>query len=258
MKLEIKRFIQFLNQRYFYIFAILALLLPDLQLRYLVWPKVYGEFFATVVPTVFNLIWISLFFYGSLVLFPKNWGRAIYILIGCVFILFSFAQYIYFGIFEQFFRLSSIGLAGEGGDYLSYALSYMDTRLIVCTLLSILFLVITAIKWRRPNHTGKIAKCMTVIPVLALVSLHIFMQPSLFGESDQDWDSWSKPRVVYSKFNDPNKCIDIVGIYHFAARDFYKTWLEGDKYTEKVTSGEQPPIIAGKQSNSIVMGIKRK
>ncbi len=229
----IKRFLLFLNQRYFYIFAILALFLPDLQLRYLVWPKVYGEFYATVVPFAFNMLWIALFLYGSLVLFPKKLGRIIYIVIGSVFILFSFAQYIYFGIFEQFFRLSSIVLAGEGGDYLSYALAYMDARLIVCTLLSLLFLIITAIRWQRPNHTGRIAKSMTVLPVLALICLHIFMQPTLFGESDQDWDSWSKPRVVYSKFNDANKCIDIVGIYHFTARDFYKTWLEGDKYSEK-------------------------
>ncbi len=233
MKVGIKRFFHFLNQRYFYIFAILALLLPDLQLRYLVWPKVYGEFYATVVPFAFNLMWISLFLYSSLVLFSKKLGRILYILIGSIFILFSFSQYIYFRIFEQFFRLSSIVLAGEGGDYLSYALSYIDARLVVCTLLSVLFLIITAIKWERPNHTGKFAKFLTGLPVLALVCLHIFMQPSLFGESDQDWDSWSKPRVVYSKFNDANKCIDIVGIYHFVARDFYKTWLEADKYTEE-------------------------
>ncbi len=233
MRGELKKFVTFLNQHYFYVFAILALQLPDLQLRYLVWPKVYDEFFSTVIPAAFNLLWIAVLLYGSLVLLPKNWGRTIYILIGCFFIIFSFAQYIYFGIFEQFFRLSSIGLAGEGGDYLSYALSYADKRLIVCTLLSILCLVITAIKWQRPAHTGKIAKCMVFIPILALLCLHIFMQPSLFDESDQDWDSWRKPRVVYSKFNDTNKCIDIVGICHFVARDFYKTWLEGDKYNEK-------------------------
>ena len=68
---------------------------------------------------------------------------------------------------------------------------------------------------------------------LALVGLHIYMQPSLFNESDQDWDSWSKPRVVYNTFNDTNKCIDIVGIYHFVARDFCKTWLVNTIYTEK-------------------------
>ena len=233
MKFDYKKILSFLNKRYFYIFAVFALLIPDLQLRYLVWPKVYDEVFATVIPAAFNLAWIALFLYGSLVLFPKNWGRIIYVIIGTFFILLSFAQYIYFGIFNQFFRLSSIGLAGEGGNYLSYAFTYVDAHLIICSLLSVLFLIITAIKWRRPDHTGKIAKCMTVIPVLVLVGLHIYMQPSLFNESDQDWDSWRRPRVVYSKFNDANKSIDIVGIYHFVARDFYKTWLVKTRYTEE-------------------------
>ncbi len=233
MKIGCKKTFSFINKRYFYIFAVLALLIPDLQLRYLVWPKVYDPLFATVIPALFNLAWISLFLYGSLVLFPKKWGRIIYILIGAFFIILSFSQYVYFGIFNQFFRLNSIGLAGEGGDYLSYAFTHIDIRLIVCSLLSILFLIITAIRWRRPDHTGKTAKYMTVIPVLVLVGLHIFMQPALFNETDQDWDSWSKPRVVYSKFNDTNKSLDIVGIYHFVARDFYKTWLVKTDYTEK-------------------------
>ncbi|MBO5955367.1 MAG: sulfatase-like hydrolase/transferase [Clostridia bacterium] len=225
MKAKWKSFLSFLNRHYFLIFAILGLLLPDLQLRYLVWPKVYGMFYATWVPLAFNLCWIFLFLYGSLVLLPKRWGRILYLSLGGVFVIFSFAQYIYFQIFEQFFRLSGIGLAGEGSDYFSYALSYMDKRLITFTVLSILCLVITGIRWERPVHRGKIAKAMSLVPVLLLVSLHIFMQPDLFGESDQDWNSWSQPRVVYEQFNDANKSLDVAGIYHFAARDFYKTWI---------------------------------
>lgn len=233
MKIEFKKILSSLNKHYFCIFAIFSLLIPDLQLRYLVWPKVYDEVFATVIPAAFTLGWIALFLYSTLVLFPEKWGRIVYVVIGSFFILLSFAQYIYFGIFNQFFRLSSMGLAGEGGNYLSYALTYADARLIICTLLSILSLIITAIRWRRPDHTGKIAKGVTILPVLALVCLHIYMQPALFNESDQDWDSWRKPRVVYSKFNDTNKCIDIVGIYHFVARDFYKTWIFNTNYAEK-------------------------
>lgn len=233
MEANWKKFLSFLNGHYFYVFAILGLLLPDMQLRFLVWPKVYDIFYATVVPLAFTLAWIALLLYGSLVLLTKRWGRIVYLTVGGIFVVFSFAQYIYFQIFEQFFRLSGIGLAGEGGDYLSYALSYMDKRLIFCTVLAILCLVITGIKWKRPTHKGKIAKSMALLPVLALVGLHIFMQPSLFGESDQGWDSWGKPRVVYKEFNDANKSLDVAGIYHFVARDFYKTWLSGSDFSDE-------------------------
>lgn len=233
MKAKVKAMLNFLNEKYFYVFAVVGLFLPDLQLRYLVWPKVYGEVFATAVPFAFNLMWIALLFYGALVLLPKKWGRILYLVFGGAFVFFSFSQYVYFQIFEQFFRISSIGLAGEGGDYLSYAIEHIDTRLIICTLASIFCFVVTAIKWERPKHTGKWAKAMIILPVLGLVALHIFMQPKLFGESDQDWDSWSKPRVVYQEFNDANKCIDIVGIYHFLARDLYKTYFSASKYSEE-------------------------
>ena len=112
VKNRFKKFLGFLNANYFCIFAVVALLLPDLLLRYLVWPKVYDELFATMVPAAFNLVWIFLILYFSLVFLPKNWGRAIFLTIGGIFIVFSFSQYVYFQIFEQFFRLSSIGLAG--------------------------------------------------------------------------------------------------------------------------------------------------
>ncbi len=233
MKASVKKFLAFLNDHYFYIFAVMTLLLPDLQLRYLVWPKVYGEFFATVIPFLFDIAWISLIFYGSLVLLPKNWGRLLFIVISSIFIFFSLAQYIYFQIFEQFFRLESIGLAGEGGDYLSYALSYVDGKLIFCTALSILCLIVTTIRWKRPKHTGKLAKLFVLAPVLATFLLHLFMQPELFGESQDDWDSWSKPRVIYKEFNDANKSLDIAGLYHFAARDFFKTYLTGGDYEKE-------------------------
>lgn len=233
MKASVKRFLAFLNNHYFCIFAVMTLLLPDLLLRYLVWPKVYDEFFATIVPLLFNLAWISLIFYGLLVFLPKNWGRLLFVVISGVFIFFSLAQYIYFQIFEQFFRIESIGLAGEGGDYLSYALSYMDGKLIFCTVLSILCLVVTAIKWKRPQHAGKLAKLFILIPVLSIFLLHLFMQPELFDESQDDWDSWSKPRVIYKEFNDANKSLDIAGLYHFAARDFFKTYLTGGNYEKE-------------------------
>lgn len=228
----------FFNKYFFHLFAVAALLLPDIQLRFLVWPKVYGSngdiaLFAAVIPTLFNLAWIGLFLYFSLVVLPKRWGRILYIILGSIFIFFSFAEYIYFQIFGQFFRLNSIGLAGEGSDYLSYALSHLNGWVLGFTLTSIALLVFAAILWHRPKHTGKIAKVCTLIPVLVMVGLHLFMQPTLFDESEHAWDAWSKPRIIYSQFTDPNKSMDVAGLYQFAARDIYKIYLEGSDYEEE-------------------------
>ncbi len=236
INLSQSRFTGFMKKYCFHLFAVLALLIPDIQLRFLVTPKVYGSnrdiaLFAGIVPTLFNLAWIGLFLWFALAFLPKRWGRIFYILIGCVYIFYSFAQYIYFRIFGQFLRLNSLSVAGEGADYLSYAFSKADGWLICFTLLSILFLVLAAMLWHRPKKHGKIAKVCTVIPVLVLVGLHIYMQPALFNETDVAWDSWSKPRLIYDKFNDPNKAMDVSGLYHFMARDIYEICFADSSYS---------------------------
>ncbi len=233
MKGKLRKILSFFNSYYFCILAVAALLIPDLMLRNLVVPKVYDEFFSIYVPAAFDIAWISLVLFGAMIWLPKKWGRLVFVVFGSIFIIFAFAEYVYFKIFEQFFRLIGIGLAGEGGDYFGYAVSYIDKHLIISTLLSIALLVVAAIRWKRPEKHGVIEKSLTSVPVLVLVLLHIYMQPSLFGESAERWDAWKLPRVVYKQFNDVNKSIDVVGIYHFVARDFYKTWISGGNYSDE-------------------------
>ena len=230
MKSKMKKFAAFLNKNYFYVFAVISLIVPDIMLKYLVWPKVYSEFFATVVPLVFDVCWIFIVLLGALFFLPKNWGRAVFGIIGGFFIILSFAQYIYFQIFNQFFRISSIALASEGGEYFSYAIFYLDVRVGVCTIISLLCLVVTLVRWNPPTFQYKRKRLFALIPVLGLIFMHIYMQPQLFGESDQDWDSWSKPRVIYNEFSDVNKGIDVMGLYQFTARDIYKSAFGGSKY----------------------------
>jgi len=230
--------INILKNCLFYAVAIITLLLPDLQLKFLVTPKLTGEaadiaIYNVIVPTLFDIGWIVLFLYFSKVFLPKRWGRILFVTFGAVFIVFSFSEYVYFQIFGQFFRLCSIGLAGEGGDYLSYAISHVDWWVFLFTLGSVTGLILTAILWERNKRTDKKAKLCVLIPVAGMVLVHILMQPTLFGDDGQDWDSWSKPKVIYDHFTDANKSMDVAGIYHFAFRDFYKTYLVGNKYTEE-------------------------
>ncbi len=215
----------------FYIFAFLALIIPDIQIKQLVISNVYNEGFAAALSTLFSLLWICAIFFTCRLL-PKNAGRIVYTAVGGVFIVFSFAQYIYFQIFDQFFRLQSIGLAGEGGSYFSYAVSHLDIWSFVCTLSAAGCLVATFVKWRSTQKTGIFAKLIILLPVAGLVLTHILLQPQVSEEKELSWDSWGDPRVIYQKFSDPNKSMDIAGIYQFAARDFYKTYMAEGEYSE--------------------------
>lgn len=217
----------------FYIFAVLSLLLPDISLRFLVWPKVYTEPFVTIVPTLFNLAWISTILYFCIAFCSKRVGKIVYSVIFIFFTGLSFSNYIYFQIFEQFFWLKSIALAGEANNYFGYALSYLDWKIAVAVLAAVLFFVITLVLWSKPNRTKPRAKIKILIPISCIFALHIFMQPALFGILDDDWDSWSKPHVIYKQFTDANKSLDVSGLYQYVARDIVKTLFPQNPYGEK-------------------------
>ena len=114
--------IDFLKNNMVYICAVAALLVPDFLLRYLVTPKMFGEPFVTVIPTVMNLFWIGLGLYIFFALLPRRVGRVVFIVFTVMENTLTFSNYIYFKIFGQFFWLSSVGLVGEAGDYVRYAL----------------------------------------------------------------------------------------------------------------------------------------
>lgn len=260
--------IVFLKNNMVYICAVAALLVPDFLLRYLVTPKMFGEPFVTVIPTVMNLFWIGLVLYIFFALLPRRVGRAVFIVFTVMENTLTFSNYIYFKIFGQFFWLSSVGLVGEAGDYVRYALQYIDWKVILFTLVSLAFMTAAAVMWKKPFGRPNLRRALyTLVPVAGIVLMNVFMQPSLFGVLEDDWDSWSKPRVIYKQFTDVNKSFDVAGLYQFVARDLWNTWFphnsyaadeyaEVDKYfaeKSKPTQNEYTGIFEGKNVIAVMM-----
>ncbi|MBE7031495.1 MAG: hypothetical protein E7401_00865 [Ruminococcaceae bacterium] len=248
MKQKFKAFLKFINEYYFLVFAAIALFLPDLLLRALVWPnRPFVELYVGPVAWIFSAVWVFLILFVCTIVLPKKWGRLLYIVTNVFFIILAFCQYVYCGIFEQFFWLKSIALAGEGADYLDYALDYIDIPLVVCTLAAIGALVLAAIRWKKPPLKHKAWWLIALVPVIALGGLNFVMSPELFGDSEDDWDSWRKPRVVYKQFTDVNKSFDVSGLYQFTLRDLLRTVFPVNKYSKEDFKRveeffEQPPV----------------
>ncbi len=232
MKTKLKALMRFFKHNIFILFAFVSFVLPDLQLRWLVLPKVFQEAFVFPASWCFTAAWICLLLLVCLLL-PKKSGRVTYIITASVFIILSLCQYVYFKIFDQFFRIKSIALVGEGAEYLSFAIKYIDEWLLSCTITAILCLVAAALSWRSFSSKNRKWWFLTLVPVVMLSALHIFMQPELHGDSSDDWDSWRKPRVVYKNFNDVNKCLDLCGLYHLTFRDAFDTFVAPDAYGKK-------------------------
>lgn len=234
MKNKLSRISDFMKNSIPYICATAALLVPDFLLRYLVSPKMFTEPYITIIPTMMNLAWISLFVYICFVLLPQRAGKILFAVLAVAANTLAVSNYIYFQIFGQFFWLSSIGLVGEAGDYVKYALQYADKKSVLYTVMSLALTAVALIRLKKRSSKLTVRRGVgAVIPILGITAMHIFMQPALFGVSDNDWDSWSKPRVIYKQFTDVNKSLDVSGLYQFVARDIWNTWFPHNSYSEE-------------------------
>lgn len=250
----------FLKKNSFLILSAIALIIPDFLVRSVIPARIFAEPFNSVIPLLFTVCWASLIIYICRKL-PLKAGRFIYLIIGLVAIILAFSNFIYYKIFGQFFWLSSIGLAGEAGGYIEYAIGYMTLPLLITSLADIALLIFITVKWKKPKQKSmlwiSIAKPAT--PILIITILHVLLQPSVAGVLEDDWDSWSKPQVVYKQFTDVNKSISVSGLYQFVARDFWKTWFptvqyEEAKYAEVDAYFEARPIPQDNEYTDIFKG----
>jgi len=212
---------QTMRKYHFILFCVITLLLPDVCLRGFLHLDVFKEGYVPYVATGFSLLWICFFIALCVFILPKRAGKPIFIIISVFFIVFSFSEYVYYRIFDQFYWMKSVVLAGEGADYLDHAVRQIDFWLLFYTACSVLLLVFSVKHWKSPNLSIKKKVLAICIPVLGLSILHISLHPALHGDSLNQWDSWRKPRAVYQNFTDINKSIEISGIYQFTYLSAY-------------------------------------
>lgn len=222
----------FLKRYHYLILAFLSLLLPDVLLRGLVGATVFSEWYVPIVSWLFSVCWIGLILFVCTVLLPKRIGKIVYAVIALFFAILAVCQYVYFSIFNQFFWIKSIVLASEGTSYIGYAVSNMRAKLVVCTVVSVVSLMLAVIKWRRIRFRNKKRLWLGFVPVAGILAAHLFMQPAIARESANEWDSWNKPRVVYKQFTDANKGFETTGLYQFVLYDTYRTLFGRDTYDE--------------------------
>lgn len=203
------------------LFTALAMLLPDLMLRSLLGSGVFTERYVMIVTSLFSLGWVLFFNVFCWLILPKKVGKTLFVIITVFFSVLSLSECVYYKIFEQFFWLKDISLAGEGADYFDYAIKLIEPTMIAFLIASLLFMIAALITWQRPNIRKRNSILILLLPVIILITTHVCMQPELYGDTTDEWDVWRKPRIVYKNFNDVNKSLEISGIYQFSYLNLY-------------------------------------
>lgn len=233
MKVAFRNIACVLKKYYFILFAVVALVLPDVMLKRLIAPGSFSEGFVSVVADVFTVAWICFIVLFCVFVLPKKWGRIVFLVLSFAFLALAFSEYIYYKIFNQFFWLKSIALAGEGTDYLNYVVTMVNKNQLIMVAVSVLSMILAAVLWQTPAKKSKWRWTCLLAPVLVLVGVHVYLQPALHSDAMNQWDTWRKPRPVYKNFNDVNRSFEITGLYQFTYLNLYTIVFPNERYSEE-------------------------
>lgn len=214
------------NPVWFFLFSVMALLIPDLVLKTKVifvdfrvdesaWLRAW---LCNIVPLLFTVLWIGFFLFLCIWVLPKRAGRITFIVIASLANILMISEFIYYTMFGRFFMLNSIFLANEGMAYMAILHQYISPWLILFTVLSILSLVLSCIYWKKYTIKKRYWPLGFVFIVLIGILNSYMTVSSAEKEDTKIWSTWKRPRYVYSDMADPDRCIRVMGIYQFMVR----------------------------------------
>lgn len=203
-------------------FVAFTFFMVDFSLRFFTrWLGYYSIF--ELAPSLFSLCWIAIFL-TFLSLFPRRIGRIIYAVFYGLWAIYSSIQYVYYLIFNKFFFLSDILHASEGGKYLDYAVNVVDANFFIMLVLFVAmgilgFLFFPYFSQIMNKLKRNILRCSLVI----CACIGMLLIPCLYTEDEQALFFSSK--YEYNQFTNSGFDVEISGLYHYVARDFWKTFF---------------------------------
>lgn len=215
---------------YFIIFGIIALMIPHYLLSDLPKEKVFAKSDVAFVSSMFSLWWAFAIALFCVCIPKKKWGKIAFAFVALVYIALAFGQYVYYLIFGDFFWIKSIFLAGEGATYIKDIINLIDAKIIIGTLVSVVFVIAALVKWKSLDAKFRVRLFVALVPAILIIATHIYMNPGFFKSSM--WDAWRNPRVVYTDFKSVNSCFEINGFYQFTARDIINAVLPKDQCSD--------------------------
>ena len=202
---------------------IFSFIILDLGLRFFLWEKIGFVSYKSFSPLAFSFSYI-LILLAILFIFNKK-AKYIYIIIIMLSNIYLLAQMIHFKILGNFFSLVSLFSAGEGMDYLGYALKCIDFKMIFLMVLSIVSAVITLLIPKKLGVNIFQIKHKLLCFIIIIVSFVLMRVSGIYKlgvpVSNGAWDAWKVPRNIYDNFNNNNRSFMVSGMYEYIFRDIY-------------------------------------
>ncbi len=210
-----------INQILVYLGIIFTFLILDVGLRYLVREHIGFVSVKSFSPLAFSLSYVVIFLLLCLICNKK--AKAIYIILTILANIYFVAQIVHFQILGNVFSLVSLFSVGEANDYLSYAITYINAKVIIVVLLSLVAMITVLVLSKRKellkvtNKKKKIILIFIIFVILRVSAIYKLGKPV----SETAWDAWKVPRNVYNTYGNKNRSIMASGVYEYIFRDIY-------------------------------------
>lgn len=209
---------------------IFSFLIIDVLMRCFLWKEIGFVSYKSFSPLAFSLSYVLILLFIFYV-FPKAF-KPIYITTIVLTNLYLLAQMIHFSILDNFFSVTSLFAAGEGMDYLGYALSVISFKMIMIILLSLLAMIAVLLIFKKSNlNIFDIKQKVKFIPVkvivlIAIVLLFVTCRVTAVYKLGKSvpyytWNAWDIPKNIYNDYNNKNRSLMVSGIYEYLFRDIY-------------------------------------
>lgn len=175
-------------------------------------------------PMAFTLCW-SLLLTCLVSLLPRLGRRIAMLVLILLFALLTVTHGVMYNVFGHFFSFADMNFAGDGARFFSWSYFNLRKAFVLCVVLAVLLMVLAAFLAGKPRPGGKRWKtrvAVLVLAVLAAVPIGLLHAQLLPEEEGISWDTTYDPssdESAYKAFSDPNRCLNLAGLYQYTFRD---------------------------------------
>ena len=186
---------------------------------------------------IFNYCWILIIIMGIYILKPKL-RKIITIIINSLLIIISIVNYIMNAYFKTLFSFKDLILAGDGLSFISSIFKYISISLIIFIMIS---LVINVLLIRIKTTKMYKIKSLQTPTIIVLIIILIFCRNNTASTLTSSIDGWDSRAVLaninnyYTNWIEPQKLVQISGIYEYIIKDFYESFLKKENILEAKT-----------------------
>lgn len=204
-----------------YLGIIFTFLILDVGLRYLVREKIGFVSVKSFSPLAFSLSYVIILLLLCLIFNKKS--KVIYVVLTILANIYFVAQIVHFQILGNVFSLVSLFSVGEANDYLSYAITYINAKVLIVVLLSLVAMITVLVLTKGKDLLDTTCKKKKLIAILIIFVLFRVSAIYKLGKpkSETAWDAWKVPRNVYNNYGNKNRSMMTSGLYEYIFRDIY-------------------------------------